>query len=91
MNGQFHFDKGQQIVGECAVALVEVDLTSDDYVPEGFFRSIYVGGGGDLVLADVRTGKLVTIKGLVAGSIYPFAGRRVVKTGTTATDIIALF
>lgn len=52
-------------------------------------RGVYIGGSGDIV-AQERGGESVTFVGLVAGSVYPFRFRRILATGTTATNIVGL-
>jgi len=58
-----------------------VDLTT----PTNY---ILVGGAGDLVIIDMA-GNTVTLKGLLAGTIYPIKCTRVKSTDTTATNLVA--
>jgi hypothetical protein len=52
-------------------------------------RGIYVGGTGDMsVVMDNGT---VAFVGVVAGAVYPIRVSRVNATGTTATNILALY
>lgn len=53
-------------------------------------RSLYIGTGGNLVVQD-EVGTQVTFLNVPGGVILPIIARRVMLTGTTATDIIALF
>ena len=53
-------------------------------------RAIYVGVAGDLKVITAR-GDTVTFKTIVAGCIHPIAVKRVFSTGTTATNIVALY
>lgn len=53
-------------------------------------RALYVGVAGDLGVVGVN-GEVVTFKGAAAGSVIPVRCRRVNATGTTATDIVALY
>lgn len=54
-------------------------------------RAIYVGASGDLTVSLAQSpDQSVTLKGLLAGVIYPLAVHRVLQTGTTATDLVAL-
>jgi len=53
-------------------------------------RGLYVGGTGDV--AAVRAdGTAVTFSGVPAGTILPIRAIRVNSTGTTATNLDALF
>ena len=53
-------------------------------------RGLYIGGAGNVKL-DTEGGTAVTFNGLTAGSILPVRTTRVYATGTTATDIIAMY
>jgi len=53
-------------------------------------RGIYVGGSGTVRLITVQ-GETVSFAGLVAGTILPVRATRVTATGTTATDLVALW
>lgn len=53
-------------------------------------RGIFVGGAGNLAVRDLE-GNSVTFTGVVAGSVLPIRVARVLSTGTTATNIVALF
>ncbi len=53
-------------------------------------RAIYVGTGGHLRITT-QYGNTVTFKNLVRGQILPVQVMKVWATGTTATDLIALF
>lgn len=51
--------------------------------------SVYIGGDGDLRVIT-RRGSTVTFKALTAGSFVPVQVRRVLATGTTASNLIGL-
>lgn len=53
-------------------------------------NAIMVTAGG-AVKVDTQDGSTLTLPGLVVGTIYPIAARRIYTTGTTATGIIALY
>lgn len=53
-------------------------------------RAIYVGGDGDLSGVTLG-GTTLSFVGLTAGSILPVAFSRIRATGTTATNLVALF
>ncbi len=76
--------------GEVFVAVTASDSTN---LPSGSCRGIYVGVAGDVALygADDAVGTSVVFKNLVAGVVHPLAARRVLSTGTTATDIVAVY
>jgi hypothetical protein len=51
---------------------------------------LYVGGFGDIKV-DTVGGDLITFVGVNGGTFFPVQVLRVYATGTTATDIIALW
>ena len=53
-------------------------------------RGIYIGGAGNLaVILDHET-SAVTFIAVAVGSVLPIRVRRVLATGTTATNLVAL-
>lgn len=65
-------------------------ITPDTALTLGACRAIYVGGAGDISIDDL-TGTTVVFVGVVAGSVLPVQTELVNATGTTATDLIALY
>ena len=65
-------------------------VTPNDSTDIATCRSVYVGGAGAMkvTMADDTT---VTFSGLLAGAVYPFQAKRIWSTGTTATNIVALY
>lgn len=53
-------------------------------------KGIYVGVSGDLS-AVLDGGSIVVFKDLAAGVVHQLAVKQVKSTGTTATDILALY
>lgn len=51
---------------------------------------IYIGGAGDLKVTT-SGGDTVTLVGLLAGQFIPLSVIKVFSTGTTATNVIALW
>jgi len=56
----------------------------------GACRALYIGTAGDVSIVDL-SGETVVFVGALAGSILPIQTARVNTTGTTASDIVALF
>jgi len=52
--------------------------------------AFYVGGAGNLAVTTAN-GDNVTLNGLLAGHIYPIQCTVMKATGSTATNIVALF
>lgn len=66
-------------------------ITPSDTVDEDeAFRGIYVGVGGDVVVAPIDGSAAVTFKNAGAGTVLPVRGVRVNSTNTTATDLVGL-
>lgn len=55
-----------------------------------FTRAIYVGGAGNIKI-DTVNGETVTLNGATAGSVLAVQARRVHSTGTSATNLVALY
>jgi hypothetical protein len=84
-------NKAAEKLPESAVNYTEVDLSEEDFLPDRPFRGIYIGGEGDLVISSaVAGGGSAKFTGIQPG-FYPLSGRSIKKTGTTATNIVALF
>ena len=70
-----------------AAAIVPSDSTDLPNVT----KAIYVGTAGDVVLRAVFTDTVsVTFKNVQPGMILPVCAKRVMATGTTATNLVAL-
>ncbi len=54
------------------------------------FRSLYVGGGGTVVVVTAD-GTAVSYVNVASGSVLPVCGKRVNSTSTTATNIVGLY
>jgi len=53
-------------------------------------RALFVGGAGN-VKVDTLGGDTVTFTGVLAGFVLPVRVLRVYSTGTTATNIVAVY
>lgn len=70
-----------------AVAVVPHDVTALADIP----KALFVGTGGTIVMRGVGGGVDATWKGVPGGSVLPFRAQYVRATGTSATDILALY
>lgn len=72
-------------------AVQVAQVTPDDGVDfaEGPTRCLYVGVAGALKIRDARGNEAVLIS--AACQYHPIRASRVMATGTTATDIVALW
>lgn len=57
----------------------------------GICRALYVGVGGNVVVQAPGLAASVTFANVASGSILPVQCRRVLATGTTASQIVALY
>jgi len=64
-------------------------VTPSDSADIPMTRALYIGAGGSVVVDDIVG--TVTYAGLSAGSILPVQVKRVRATGTTASNIVALY
>lgn len=53
------------------------------------FTALFVGGAGNVAVA-LQDGTVVTFTGVLAGTILPIAGSKVMSTNTTATNMVAM-
>lgn len=53
-------------------------------------RGVYVGGAGDLKVTFIDGG-VVTLYGVVAGTLLPIQVVTIWDTGSTATNVVALY
>ncbi|HBY59942.1 MAG TPA: hypothetical protein DEH78_08965 [Solibacterales bacterium] len=70
-------------------AVTPSDSTTFSPVP----RALYVGGTGDLTVigAGDDTGTPVTFSTVPAGTLLPIAVSKVMATGTSASNIVAVY
>ncbi len=54
-------------------------------------RGIYIGTTGDLKIIHFRDDTAVTYVGVLAGTLFPFRVKKVLATGTTASNIVAVY
>jgi hypothetical protein len=54
-------------------------------------RALYIGGAGDVALIAGGDSAAVTLASVPAGTILPIRAKVVKSTGTTATNIVALY
>lgn len=77
-----------------ARSAVQIDISVADFVMPDAFRGggIYVGGSGTLVVEMLDAAPLETIPFVVpSGIVLPIECRKVIKAGTDATNLVALF
>jgi len=70
-----------------ALPVVPHDVNELTIIP----KALYVGVGGDIVMRGKADGGDQTWKSVPIGAILPFRARYIRATGTTATNILAIF
>lgn len=73
-----------------ASAKMAAAVTTSDSATFAPTYGLYVGGAGN-VKVDMYDGGTVTFNSVTAGTILPIKATRVYATGTTATNIVALY
>lgn len=68
---------------------VAITTSNDNDLPN-LTRAIWVGGTGTIA-AILKSGKTVTFTGVPAGTMLRVRVSRVLATGTTATNMVALW
>jgi hypothetical protein len=64
---------------------------SDSTELPDYARAIYIGADGNVSIESLTSGTVLTFVGLKAGTILPVSARKVRSTGTTSSNLIALF
>jgi len=75
---------------QSATGAVAVDVSSADQAFSRPTRAFYIGGAGNLAVT-MDEGVNVTFSGLTAGMILPVQASAALNSGTTATNVVALF
>lgn len=65
-------------------------VSPSDTVNLAYPSVVYVGGSGNVKITTAQ-GSAVTFTGVQAGSIIPVQALRVWNTGTTATNMVAVY
>ncbi len=73
-----------------ATKLRAVTPHDENPLPDGACRALYVGTAGDVVLIAAEDENAVTLPSVPVG-ILPVSTKSVLATGTTASDIVALY
>lgn len=63
---------------------------SDNTVLAAGMRGIFVGTGGDLAIVG-EDGNDEIFKNILSGTLLPVGAKKVLSTGTTAADIVAIY
>ena len=70
-----------------ALAVVPSDTDSLPDIP----KALFVGTGGTIVMRGANGGADQTWKNVGSGTVLPFRARFIRATGTSATDLLALY
>lgn len=74
-----------------ARSLAAVSPHATDDLPGGVCKALWVGGEGNVAIVAENDTGAVTIVGVPAGTALPIRAKAVRASGTTATDIVALY
>lgn len=75
----------------CADRVRAVTPNDGTNLPLGTATALWIGGAGDVALIAAADASAVTITGVPAGTVLAISAKRVLSTGTTATNIVALY
>jgi hypothetical protein len=79
----------QQVRSNAEGALTVTPNDSTD-LSKGYTKGIYIGTSGDLSVI-LRDGSTAIFKSISAGVIHPISATRINATGTTASNIVAVY
>lgn len=74
-----------------ARSLAAVSPHATDDLPNGVCKALWVGGEGNVAIIAENDTDAVTIVGVPAGTALPIRAKAVRVSGTTATNIVALY
>jgi tRNA pseudouridine-54 N-methylase len=75
-----------------ASACEAVTPSNTEDLPGGACRGLYIGGGGTVRLqSSTQKRTNVDFVGILSGTVLPVETVRVLASGTTATNIVALY
>lgn len=66
-------------------------VTPSDTTELGPCKALYIGGAGNVAVHTTGRDASVTFFAVPVGTVLPVSARRVLATGTTATNIVALY
>lgn len=75
---------------QSATDAIDVDVSSADQDLDRIARAIFIGTGGNLSLVTLE-GNEITFVNIQDGFVLPCQTRKILNSGTTAANIIALF
>ena len=79
-------------MNQISTLYVAVTTSDSSDLPNGRCRAIYVGTSGNLAVQHTDGGNSpVTFKNVGDGVLLPIGATRVLSTGTTAADIVAVY
>lgn len=87
-SGAWEPQKGERGASNVAASATSsgVVTKSDSTVLQ--FRALFVGGAGNVAIKHTEGGDAVTYTGVIAGTVLPVSGVRVMSTNTTATNMV---
>jgi hypothetical protein len=89
-NGKAVAQENPVPVTSSAVLATAVTPHDTNDLAGGLTKGIYIGGSGDLKVT-FENGSSATFTALSAGVIHPIAAKKIQATGTTATNILAVY
>lgn len=78
-------------VNSTVAAFKAVSVTPSDVTVIPVTRAIYIGGAGNIRVVFAEDSTSVDLIGVLAGTILPLQVKQIYSTGTTATNLVALY
>lgn len=82
-------NNSEEALPQSATTYQEADVSAEDFEPSRPFKALHIGGAGNIIIKGVD-GVNSPAMAVTAGC-WPYGGIAIISTGTTATDITALF
>ncbi|HQS65375.1 hypothetical protein [Acidovorax sp.] len=79
------------IIPSANAATFAAVITASDTERIKATRALWVGSAGDVKVDMVGDGQSVVLSGVQVGTLLPIVVTRVYATGTTATNLVALY
>jgi hypothetical protein len=78
-------------MSKCAYNLASITPNDSTDLPQGTCTAIWVGNGGDIAIRCHPMGSAVTLLNVPGGYQLNVEAERVMATGTTATNLVAMY
>ena len=78
-------------MSKCAYNLAAITPSDSTDLPQGACTAVWVGNSGDIAIRCHPMGDSVVMKNVPGGTQLNVEAERILATGTTATDLVAMY